>query len=192
MPTPSLRGSGRAVVLALALGLAASAASCSVPGRGRAAPGPPASGVVTHPVDGDTVEVRLGDVVEPVRLIGIDTPESVARDRPVECFGPEAKARLAELLPKGTPVRLERDVEARDRYGRLLAYVFRVSDDLHVNLVLVEEGFAEARRFEPNVARQAELDRAETGARAARRGLWPACGGTSTPVGASPGRAATR
>jgi micrococcal nuclease len=143
--------------------------------------------VVTHPVDGDTVDVAIGGGEERVRLIGIDTPESVAEDRPVECFGPEAKARLAELLPEGTEVRLERDVEARDRFGRLLAYVFRAEDELHVNLVLVEEGFAEARRFEPNTTRQAELDRAEDEAKAAQRGLWPACGSTDVPIGPAPG-----
>ncbi len=138
--------------------------------------------VVTHPVDGDTLDVRVGGVEARVRLIGIDTPESVARDRPVECFGPEAKGRLAELLPVGTEVRLERDVEARDRYDRLLAYVIRRADDLHVNEALVAEGFAEARPFEPNTARQGELDAAEAEARAASRGLWPACGGTNTPA----------
>lgn len=120
-------------------------------------------------------------------MIGIDTPESVSRDVPVECFGPEAKARMAELLPEGTQVRLERDVEARDRYGRLLAYVFRAEDDLFINLSLVQDGFAEAKRFEPNVARQAELDAAEVAARAEGRGLWPACGGTDTPLATAPG-----
>lgn len=149
--------------------------------------GPAGIGVVVHPVDGDTVEIRLGSTSERVRLIGVDTPESVARDRPVECFGLEAKARLAELLPARTEVRLERDVEARDRYGRLLAYVYRVSDSAHVNLVLVREGFAESRRFEPNVAHQAELDAAEAAARAAGRGLWPACGSTDVPVAPPPG-----
>ena len=139
---------------------------------------PDGHGIVDHPVDGDTVDVAIAGDVERVRLIGIDTPESVAQDRPVECFGPEAKARLAELLPEGTEVRLERDVEARDRYGRLLAYVFRAGDDLHVNLRLVEEGFAEARRFEPNVAHQAELDQAEAQAKAVGAGLWPVCGST--------------
>ena len=88
--------------------------------------------------------VRIGGAEESVRLIGIDTPESVARDRPVECFGPEAKARTAELLPKGTAVLLERDVEARDKYDRLLAYVIRADDGVLVNLALVEEGYAES------------------------------------------------
>jgi micrococcal nuclease len=133
-------------------------------------------------VDGDTFVVRVGGREESVRLIGIDTPESVSRDRPVECFGPEATARTRELLPLGTGVRLERDVEARDAYGRLLAYVTR-DDGLFVNLALVEEGYAEASAFRPNVAHQDELDRAEDAARADQRGLWPACGGTDVPIG---------
>lgn len=165
------------------LAVAVLVGACTLPGRAATPPRPAGHGVVTHPVDGDTVDVDLGGVDERVRLIGIDTPESVADDRPVECFGPEAKARLAELLPPGTEVRLERDVEARDRFGRLLAYVFRATDDLHVNLVLVAEGYAEARAFEPNVTRQPELDRAEDDARAAGRGLWPACGSTNVPIG---------
>jgi micrococcal nuclease len=147
-------------------------------------PVPAGVGVVTHPVDGDTVDVRIGDVEERVRLIGIDTPESVSRDVPVECYGPEAKARLAELLPVGTEVRLERDVEARDKYGRLLAYVVRTSDELHVNRSLVEDGFAEARPFPPNTTRQGELDAAEAVARRESRGLWPACGDTNQPASA--------
>ena len=142
--------------------------------------------VVTHPVDGDTIEVRINDVIERVRLIGIDTPESVARNRPVECYGVEAKVRMAELLPVGSEVRLERDIEARDKYGRLLAYVFRVSDGVHINLLLVQEGFAEARPFAPNTTRQGELDQAEAEAKAAHRGLWPACGSTDVPVGPPP------
>ena len=114
----------------------------------------------------------------PVRLIGIDTPESVSRQRPVECFGPEAKHRTAELLPTGTVVRLERDVEARDAYDRLLAYVTRVDDGVLVNLLLVSEGFAESAPFPPNTAHQAELDQAMAQAKADGRGLWPTCGST--------------
>jgi micrococcal nuclease len=167
----------RPAVLALAL----LAGACS-PTRS-AAPGPPGTAVVVHPVDGDTVVVRIGGTEESVRLIGIDTPESVARDRPVECFGPEAKARTAELLPPGTTVRLERDVEARDRYDRLLAYVVRADDGVLVNLLLVEEGYAESARFPPNLAHQPGLDAAEAAARREQRGLWPVCGGTDVPVG---------
>ena len=74
-------------------------------------------------VDGDTIAVAFGAHTENVRLIGIDTPETKHPTKPVECFGPEASAHTAELLPPGTPVDLERDVEARDVYDRLLAYV---------------------------------------------------------------------
>jgi micrococcal nuclease len=164
-----------------AVALAVLAAACS-PSR-PAGQGPAGSAVVAHPVDGDTVVVDIGGHEEPVRLIGVDTPESVARDRPVECFGPEAKARTAELLPPGTAVRLERDVEARDRYGRLLAYVVRAQDGVLVNLLLVEEGFAESYRFAPNLAHQADFDAAEARARRDQRGLWPVCGSTDVPIG---------
>ena len=157
--------------------------ACGLGDDGSSAPDRPAgTATVVRPVDGDTVVVDIDGHEEPVRLIGIDTPESVAEDRPVECYGPEAKVRLAELLPPGTVVRLERDVEARDRYDRLLAYVHRAGDGAFVNRVLVEEGFGEASAYPPNTTRQAELDAAEAAARGAGRGLWRACGGTDVPL----------
>ena len=79
-------------------------------------------------------------------------------------------------------MRLERDVEARDRYDRLLAYVIRDEDDLFVNLRLVEEGFAESISYPPNTAHQGQLDEAEAQARADGKGLWAACGGTDVPL----------
>jgi micrococcal nuclease len=167
----------RAVVL-VALVLSA----CGGRDRPAAAPGPPGTAVVVRPVDGDTVVVRVAGAEESVRLIGIDTPESVSRQRPVECFGPEAKHRTAELLPTGTAVRLERDVEARDAYDRLLAYVTRADDGVLVNLLLVSEGYAESAPFPPNLAHQAELDHAMADAKAQQRGLWPACGSTDVVV----------
>jgi micrococcal nuclease len=168
----------RAMVL-VALVLSA----CGGLDRPAAVPGPPGTAVVVRPVDGDTVVVRVGAAEESVRLIGIDTPESVSRQRPVECFGPEAKHRTAALLPAGTTVRLERDVEARDAYDRLLAYVTRVDDGVLVNLLLVSEGYAESAPFPPNLAHQAELDRAMADAKAQQRGLWPACGSTDAVAG---------
>lgn len=168
---------GLAVLVIVLVGACATAdGEASDAGSGGAA-------TVVRNVDGDTVVIEIDGREVPVRFIGIDTPESVAKDRPVECFGPEAKARTAELLPVGTVVRLERDVEARDRYDRLLAYVFRESDGVLINLLLVQEGYAESSAFPPNTARQGELDQAEAAARAADLGLWPACGGTSTPIG---------
>ncbi|MFN5604060.1 MAG: thermonuclease family protein, partial [Actinomycetes bacterium] len=86
---------------------------------------PDANAVVERVVDGDTIDVTIDGRGDTVRLIGIDTPETKKPDTPVECYGPEASARLAELLPPGTPVRLERDIDSRDKFGRLLAYVHR-------------------------------------------------------------------
>jgi micrococcal nuclease len=160
-------------------GLLALASACGVGEmRSEHEAAPPGTARVVRPVDGDTIVVDIDGQEDRVRFIGIDTPESVAQDRPVECFGPEAKERTAALLPRGTIVRLERDVEARDRYDRLLAYVIRDEDDLFVNLLLVEEGYAESISYPPNTTRQGELDEAEANARAEARGLWKTCGGT--------------
>ncbi|MET0902469.1 MAG: thermonuclease family protein [Acidimicrobiales bacterium] len=170
-------------VLALVALALCTASACGV-GEMRAerARAPSGTARVVRPVDGDTIVVDIGGAEESVRLIGIDTPESVAPDRPVECYGPEAKNRLADLLPEGTLVRLERDVEARDRFDRLLAYVIRDDDDTFINRLLVEEGFAESIAYPPNTTRQGELDGAEATARAEPRGLWATCGGTNTPL----------
>ena len=83
---------------------------------------------VERVVDGDTIVVELQGQRERVRLLGIDTPESVAEDRPDQCYGAEAGAYLTDLLPVGTDVALVRDVEPRDQYDRLLAYVVRTDD----------------------------------------------------------------
>lgn len=130
---------------------------------------------VVRVVDGDTLVVRIDGAEERVRLLGIDTPESVDPRSPVECFGKEAAAHTASLLPPGTPVRLVRDVEARDRYDRLLAYVYRADDGSFVNLRLVEDGYAVVLTYPPNVAHADEFVAAAGDARVAGRGLWAAC-----------------
>lgn len=132
-------------------------------------------GAVAAVVDGDTVDLRLGGEVERVRLLGIDTPETVHPDRPVECFGPEASARTAQLLAPGTEVAVQRDVEARDRYGRLLLYLWRIDDGMFVNLDLVRGGFAEPLSIAPNVAHRAELAAAASAARSTGAGRWSSC-----------------
>ncbi|MCU0275142.1 MAG: thermonuclease family protein, partial [Acidimicrobiales bacterium] len=76
-------------------------------------------------VDGDTVVLRIEGRTERVRLLGVDTPETVHPDRPVECHGPESSAVLHELLPPGTVVTIGRDVQARDPYDRLLLFLTR-------------------------------------------------------------------
>jgi micrococcal nuclease len=119
--------------------------------------------------------VRWSGHDETVRLIGVDTPETKHPTKPVQCFGPEASAFTEQLLPPGTPVRLERDVEARDHYGRLLAYVFRQRDGLFVNLELARLGYARALTIAPNDAHAADVAAAVADARRAGRGLWQAC-----------------
>jgi len=130
---------------------------------------------VVRVVDGDTIVVRISGAEERVRLIGIDTPESVDPRSPVDCFGPEASAAAKALLPEGTAVRLVRDVEARDRFDRLLAYVYLADDDTFVNLALAEQGYADVATFPPNVAHTDELVAAVSAARDAGLGLWGAC-----------------
>lgn len=134
-----------------------------------------ANAVVTRHTDGDTLRVRMDGIEEKVRLIGIDTPESVHPSEPVECFGKEASAHLAELVPEGTRVRVVLDVEARDRYDRLLGYLFRSSDGSFVNLAMARDGYAAQLTIPPNVAHQSEIRAAVAEARQAGRGLWSAC-----------------
>lgn len=137
-------------------------------------------------VDGDTVRVRLGEVEESVRLIGIDTPETHGPGGLRECFGQEATRRVQALLPKGTRVRVVRDVEPRDRYRRLLAYLYRQEDGMFVNLALAREGFAAPLTIPPNVAHADEIVAAAAGARRKSLGLWGRCGDADRPVGSEP------
>ena len=131
---------------------------------------------VVRVVDGDTIRVALPSGEEPVRYIGIDTPESVKPGSPVECFAKRASA-LNERLVEGERVRLVRDVEERDRYGRLLAYVYRERDGLFVNAELVRRGYATVATFPPNVAHERDFRRLANRARLSGRGLWSECVG---------------
>jgi micrococcal nuclease len=171
----------RQAVVATVLSLSVVGAACSsVPtGSSPSASRPAADAVVERVVDGDTIVLTDGRTV---RLIGVDTPESVDPRQPVECLGREAAEHTRSLLPAGTGIRVELDVEAHDRYGRTLAYVHRVDDDLFVNVALARDGFAEQLTIPPNVAHQAEIAAAVAEAREAGRGLWgEACGPTDTP-----------
>jgi micrococcal nuclease len=152
-------------------------AACGHASAGRTTAATPGAATVERVVDGDTIVVRVNGRRERVRLIGIDTPESVKPNTPVQCFAIEASNRAKALLPSGTSVRLVRDVEERDRYRRLLAYVYRLRDGLFVNLALVREGYASPYTFPPNVAHTDEFVSAAAEARAASRGLWSACPG---------------
>jgi micrococcal nuclease len=133
--------------------------------------------VVEFVIDGDTVDVVIDGEEERVRLIGIDTPESRVEGGQPECFGPEAAAFTAELLPAGTPVRLKRDVVGRDDYGRLLAYVHRIDDGLFVNEAIVRQGYATPLTIEPNDTFAGVFAAAATAAESDGLGLWAACAG---------------
>jgi micrococcal nuclease len=132
------------------------------------------STTVHEVIDGDTIEVALSGRLETVRLLGIDTPETVHPDKPPECFGAEASSLLTALLPKGTSVTLQRDEEPRDHYGRLLAYVFR-SDGLDVGGHMLSSGAARTLAIAPNSALTGHYAALESEARAAGQGLWSAC-----------------
>jgi micrococcal nuclease len=141
------------------------------------APTAPLAATVVRVIDGDTVDLNMGGATERVRLIGIDTPETVKPNTPVQCYGPEASARTKGLLPKGTAVTVERDLEPRDAYGRLLLYVRRSADGLFVNLDLARGGFARPLTIAPNTAHAEEIAAAVAAARTSKLGLWGACGG---------------
>lgn len=137
---------------------------------------------VTRVVDGDTIHVDRDGKDETVRLIGIDTPESVHPEKPVQCFALQASSRLKELI-EGQSVELETDPSQgeRDRYGRLLAYVYR-ADGLFINQVLLAEGFAHEYTYDGAYARQALFRTAAFDAERDKRGLWAddACAAEST------------
>jgi micrococcal nuclease len=124
-------------------------------------------------VDGDTLEVRLDDGdVETVRLIGVDTPETVKPDTPVQCFGPQASA-FEHRHTEGKRVRLLVGVEPRDFYGRLLAYVF--VDNRFLEVELLRRGLARTLTFHPNDRFAPRFEKLERIAAKRGKGLWNAC-----------------
>lgn len=132
--------------------------------------------MVRH-TDGDTFTLRgIGSGPLPgrptkVRLLEVDTPEIFSRR---DCYGPEAARRTAALIPVGARVRVAADRELRDRYGRLLLYVW-TSDGASLEEVLLREGYARTLLVRPNDRHIGQLRAVEAQARAAGRGLWSAC-----------------
>lgn len=127
---------------------------------------------VDRVVDGDTVEVRIDGRTEDVRYIGIDTPESVKPDSPVECYGPQASDFNHELV-EGRTVRMQLGEEPRDQYDRLLVYV-RLGDTF-VNAELIRRGYATTLTIPPNDRYAGLFAKLEREASAAGRGLWGEC-----------------
>jgi micrococcal nuclease len=163
----------RALPWLLAVALAVVLAVSVFGGGGPADSGGPAR--IVRVIDGDTVVARLASGrTERVRYLGIDTPEDVKPDTPVQCFS-RAAARANRRLVEGRAVVLTLDREHRDRYGRLLAYVHRRRDGAFVNALLVARGYATDDPFPPNTTHAALFLRLRR--RAERRGVgrWSRC-----------------
>lgn len=138
--------------------------------------------LVTTVVDGDTLKAEVDGQMETIRLIGIDTPEVVDPRRPVQCFGWEASQKAKDIL-LNQRVRLVADVtqSERDKYGRLLRYVF-LEDGTSFNQLMIEEGYAHEYTYDSNPYQyQSDFLTAERLAREGKRGLWneQTCGGTT-------------
>jgi micrococcal nuclease len=127
---------------------------------------------VIRAVDGDTIEARIGDELEDVRYIGVDTPETVKPGTPVQCFGHRA-SEFNHRLVEDRRLRLVFGVERRDVYGRLLAYAY--IGHRFVNAELVRRGLARTLAIPPNTRYQAVFRRLELKAARTGRGLWSAC-----------------
>ncbi|MFH1866514.1 MAG: thermonuclease family protein [Patescibacteria group bacterium] len=124
---------------------------------------------VARVIDGDTIELESG---EKVRYIGIDTPESVSTRTSVQCFGKEAW-EYNRFLVEEERVSLEKDITDRDKYGRLLRYVY--VGEIMVNLKLVQEGYATSYTYPPDIKYQEQFMVAEQQAREQNKGLWGNC-----------------
>jgi micrococcal nuclease len=130
-------------------------------------------------VDGDTIDVLMNGEKFRVRLIGINTPESVDPRRPVQCFGKEASSKAKEIL-NGKSVFLEADPTQtdRDKYDRLLRYVF-LEDGTNFNKFMVSEGYAYEYTYDVPYKYQKEFKAAQKAAESLKKGLWAedTCGG---------------
>lgn len=128
-------------------------------------------------VDGDTIDVSIGGKIVRVRLIGLNTPESVDPRRPVECFGKEASAQMKKIIG-GQSVRLETDPSQSlyDKYDRLLAYVYAPlnskQEGLLVNQYIIAEGYGYEYTYDLPYKYQKEFKAAESSARQSQKGLW--------------------
>lgn len=132
---------------------------------------PTERGTVARIVDGDTLDVTLAGTKTRIRLLNVDTPETVKQNTPVQCMGPEASVRLKQLAPVGSTVGLAFDVERLDQYGRTLATLVTASGQ-NASEVLAQEGLGRAVRYGQNVAGYATVAAAVERAKASQLGLW--------------------
>ena len=133
------------------------------------------TGTLISVIDGDTINVNVNGKTQRVRLIGIDTPETKHPNKKIECYGMEANRYVNTLLPKNTKVIIHLDKETKDKYGRMLAYVYIKHNNLFVNLDLIQKGFAKTMKFYPNVLHAYEFDKAASKAKTEKVGLWKMC-----------------
>lgn len=153
----------------------------------------PNDAVFVRAVDGDTIVVKLSNKEEKVRLIGINSPESVDPRRKVECFGKEASAEIKKLLTAGQVISLESDASQNDldKYGRLLRYAYfstnasatssaitptiattTITKEIFLNKYMIENGYAYEYTYEKPYKYEKEFKSAEIEARIQKRGLW--------------------
>ncbi|TAN57230.1 hypothetical protein EPN15_04940 [Patescibacteria group bacterium] len=137
---------------------------------------------VVSVVDGDTIKVSINGATQTIRLIGIDTPETVDPRNPVQCFGKEASDKAKSVLT-GKMMRLESDPTQGDldKYQRLLRYVF-LADGTFFNKMMIADGYAHEYTYNTPYQYQAEFKAAESAARTAQLGLWSlsTCNGDTT------------
>jgi micrococcal nuclease len=163
------------ILLFLALAVGGGGLSLVRGGRSRDGEGDlSTAGRVVRVIDGDTVKVRLDRTTETVRYIGVDTPETVKPGAPVQCFGKRASAFNRHLVA-GRPVRLRFGAERRDRYGRLLAYLYVHGARRSVNAELIARGYGRVLTIAPNTAQAIPYARLERDAHLRHRGLWASC-----------------
>lgn len=142
------------------------------------------SAKVVNVVDGDTLKVELAGQIESIRLIGIDTPESKANKKAkkdasrsqrdiqtIVSLGKAAASFTKSIVKPGDFVRIEQDMQARDRYGRILGYVYLKSGKM-LNEEIISAGYASVMTIPPNVRHQDRFLRAHRVAREKKRGLW--------------------
>ncbi len=130
---------------------------------------------ISHYVDGDTIAVNMNGAVETVRFIGVDTPETHKPNTPVQCYGPEAAAHTKEAISKFGKVRLQSDPldTNRDRYGRLLRYVY-LPDGTLLDEQIIQQGYGFAYLSFP-FSKHDQFAADEKAAQTSKLGLWSSC-----------------
>lgn len=136
-------------------------------------------GSVARVVDGDTVYVKTATGVTNVRILGVDTPETVDPRKPVQCYGPQASAFLKSYLPVGAKVTLTTEPttgDVTDRYGRTIAYVYSVAHRRDIGTIEIKRGYARVYAFDNrHFLKRPTYERLQTIAQTKKVGRWGAC-----------------